>query len=77
MVADIDLGPHGGSQLGISRRHACLIWQNERWSIDDLDSLNGTYVNSIQVKPGHPVPLHDGDQIRCGRMSLVFLLSTD
>jgi serine/threonine protein kinase len=75
MVADIDLGPHGGSQLGISRRHACLIWQNERWSIDDLDSLNGTYVNGIQVKPGHPVPLHEGDQIRCSRMSLVFLLS--
>jgi hypothetical protein len=75
IVADIDLGPYGGAQLGISRRHACLIWQNQRWSIDDLDSLNGTYVNSIQVKPGRPVPLQDGDQIRCSHMNLVFLLS--
>jgi serine/threonine protein kinase len=75
IVVDIDLGPYGGSQLGISRRHACLIWQNQRWSIDDLESLNGTFVNSIQVKPGRPVPLRDGDQIRCSRMSLVFLLS--
>jgi serine/threonine-protein kinase len=75
IVADIDLGPHGGSQLGISRRHACLIRQDQGWAIDDLESLNGTFVNSIQVKPGHPVPLHDGDQIRCSRMSLVFSLS--
>jgi eukaryotic-like serine/threonine-protein kinase len=75
IIADIDLGPYGGAQLGISRRHACLIWQNQRWFIDDLDSLNGTYVNNIQIKPGYPIPLQEGDQIRCSHMNLVFLLS--
>jgi pSer/pThr/pTyr-binding forkhead associated (FHA) protein len=29
----------------ISRRHARMIFQNEEFILEDLDSTNGTYVN--------------------------------
>lgn len=76
LMADIDLGPYGAAQLGISRHHARLIWRQQQWFIDDLGSLNGTFVNHVQVKPGNPIPLDNGDVIRCSHMSFVFLLSS-
>ncbi len=74
-IADLDLGPYGAAKLGLSRHHARLTYQNNTWSIDDLGSLNGTFVNNVQVKPGTPLPLKNGDVIRCSHMSFVFLLS--
>ncbi|RMF03951.1 MAG: FHA domain-containing protein [Chloroflexi bacterium] len=72
-VADIDLGPHGAAQAGISRRHARLFWRNSQWWIEDLGSLNGTFVNGTAVPPDSPVPLKNGDVVRCSHMSFVFL----
>ena len=48
----------------VSRRHAELTPDDDRWWLRDLDSTNGTYVNDS--------PVHDrtvvkaGDRIRCG-----------
>jgi pSer/pThr/pTyr-binding forkhead associated (FHA) protein len=74
-IADVDLGPHGAADAGVSRHHARLIRQPEGWSIDDLNSLNGTYVNDVKIKPGRPVRLKDGDLIRCSHLSFLFLLT--
>jgi pSer/pThr/pTyr-binding forkhead associated (FHA) protein len=75
-VADIDLGPYGGAEVGISRHHARLTRQGRRWLIDDLSSLNGTFVNEVQVRSGRPVPLKNGDLIRCSHLSFIFLVSS-
>jgi serine/threonine protein kinase len=75
-VADIDLGPYGGAEMGISRHHARLTRQGRRWLIDDLSSLNGTFVNEVQVRSGRPVPLKNGDLIRCSHLSFIFLVSS-
>jgi pSer/pThr/pTyr-binding forkhead associated (FHA) protein len=75
-VADIDLGPHGAAEVGVSRHHARLTRQSSGWQIDDLDSLNGTYVNDVKIKPGQPVPLKDGDLIRCSHISFIFLVTS-
>jgi serine/threonine-protein kinase len=72
---DIDLGPHGAEASGISRRHARLIRQGQTWLIDDLGSLNGTYLNDVKLYPGSPVPLNNDDVIRCSKLSLVFMTS--
>lgn len=72
---DIDLGPHGAEASGISRRHARLIRQGQTWLIDDLGSLNGTYLNDVKLYPGSPVPLTNNDVIRCSKLSLVFVTS--
>jgi len=41
----------------VSSHHACLIWQNQAWSITDLQSKNGTFLNekriaTKQLRPG-------------------------
>ncbi len=75
VVADIDLGPHGAAKAGISRQHARLTRDNEGWFLDDLNSLNGTYVNDVKITPGRPVRLNDGDLVRCSHLSFLFLTS--
>jgi pSer/pThr/pTyr-binding forkhead associated (FHA) protein len=74
-VADIDLGPYGALEAGVSRQHAHLYLKNGTWLIDDLKSMNGTYVNEKKVSPGQAVPLKNGDVIRCGKLSFIFLIS--
>jgi serine/threonine protein kinase len=70
-VADIDLEPYGASKSGVSRHHARLLRQGEEWLIEDLNSLNGTFVNDRQIKAGRLVKLRDGDRIRLSHLKLV------
>lgn len=72
---DVDFGPHGAVEMGISRQHARLNKQNGDWLIDDLGSLNGTFVDEVKLTPGVPVALKNGDIVRCSRLHFVFLLS--
>jgi len=69
---DVDLGPYGGGQAGVSRNHARLLRRPEGWLLDDLQSTNGTFVNGVPVKPGQPVRVRHDDVILCGQFSLVF-----
>ncbi len=73
-LADIDLGPYGAIQNGVSRHHAVLIKEGTQWLIDDLSSLNGTFINEVAVTPGKPVLLKDGDTIRCSHLSFKFFM---
>jgi hypothetical protein len=54
----------------VSRRHAELIQQGERFTIRDLGSLNGTFVNRRRVES---VELHDDDEVQVGKYRLTFL----
>ena len=54
----------------VSRRHAALVKRDKRWMIDDLGSLNGTFVNRRRVDSA---PLEDGDEIQIGKYRLTFL----
>ncbi|MFQ6100345.1 MAG: protein kinase [Anaerolineae bacterium] len=69
---DVDLGPYGGGQAGVSRHHARLSYRPEGWLLEDLQSTNGTFINSVPVPPGQPVRVRHGDVILCGQFSLVF-----
>jgi serine/threonine protein kinase len=72
VVPDIDLSMYGGGSAGVSRQHARLLHKNEGWTIEDLNSTNGTFVNDQPVSPSHPTPLNDGDRVRCGQLVLAF-----
>ena len=51
----------------ISRKHA-LIKFGEALTIEDIGSLNGTFVNRGQrLEPGSPATLKDGDEIIVGK----------
>ena len=69
---DVDLTPHGGEAGGVSRRHFKITVGEGQFAIQDLNSTNATWLNRTRLQPGLPVALHDGDEIRAGKVKLVF-----
>jgi class 3 adenylate cyclase len=55
---------------GLSRRHALLAAEAAGYTISDLHSRNGTFVNRTVIT--RPVRLQDGDEIRLGEVALRF-----
>ncbi len=66
----VDLAPYGAYPLGVSRRHAVIRLLDNRLEIEDLESSNGTYLNETALQPGHPLQLHDGDELRLARLTM-------
>ncbi len=60
---------------GISREHALILFDEEagRYTIEDLQSTNGTMVNGKKVRSA---PLSHGDEIKIGFTSFEFLLES-
>ena len=54
----------------VSRNHALLVRRRDGLYIDDLGSLNGTYVNRRRIE-SHA--LEDGDEIQIGKYKLSYL----
>jgi hypothetical protein len=54
----------------VSRNHALLVRRRDGIYIDDLGSLNGTYVNRRRIE-SHK--LNDGDELQVGKYKLTFL----
>jgi pSer/pThr/pTyr-binding forkhead associated (FHA) protein len=65
---DVDLGLDGGYDAGVSRRHAILAYRHSVYTIEDLDSANGTFVNDRRLPPQTPTPLANGDELKCGTL---------
>ncbi len=53
----------------ISRRHCIITETDGEYSIRDLDSRNGTWVNGVRLPLS---PIHDGDLIRLGQTNVRF-----
>lgn len=74
-VVDINLDPYEASKYGVSRSHARFFKKDNLWFLEDLHSLNGTFVNEVRLQHGQPVALKHGDTIRFSQMSFTFQLS--
>ncbi len=55
----------------VSRRHARIVVSEQGAAIEDLQSLNGTYVEDQKIDQS--TPLKHGDQIRIGKERVRFL----
>jgi pSer/pThr/pTyr-binding forkhead associated (FHA) protein len=60
------------SVAAVSRRHAAVVLDEERWYVEDRGSYNGTFLNGTRVNPGSPLPLRHADRIEIGGESLLF-----
>jgi FHA domain len=54
----------------VSRDHALLVHRSGAWHLDDLGSLNGTYVNRHRIESHR---LADGDELQVGKYKLTYL----
>jgi hypothetical protein len=70
-AADCDLVIARG---GVSRRHAEILWNRNRFFVVDLDSKNGTFLNGRRLTRG---PIEPGDSLRVGPRAFCFGLDRD
>jgi len=54
----------------VSRRHAEFHREGTRFTVRDVGSLNGTYLNRERIEAS---PLTSGDEVQIGKFRLVFL----
>ena len=54
----------------VSRHHARILVETDGYLIEDLNSLNGTYVNRKRIERHQ---LFDGDELQIGKYKLSFL----
>ncbi len=68
----VDLKPYRAHLLGVSRQHAALTITDDECLLEDLNSMNGTWLNETKLNPNEPVRVQDGDLIRLGLL-LMFI----
>ncbi|HEY8849114.1 MAG TPA: cyclic nucleotide-binding domain-containing protein [Thermoanaerobaculia bacterium] len=70
ILPDIDLTPVDNNR-SVSRRHAKIIRSgNDYHVLEEVGTVNGTYVNDVRIPTGVPVTLHDGDLLKIGLISM-------
>jgi CRP-like cAMP-binding protein len=74
ILPDIDLTAVDTSR-SVSRRHAKIIRSGTEYLIlEEVGTVNGTYVNEQRIPTGVPVTLHDGDQLKIGLVAMKAVL---
>jgi hypothetical protein len=72
---DIDLvSQESVEQIWCSRQHAVLVFDKSIVVIEDLNSLNGTWVNGVRIHPGQPKALRHGDVIQIGTVQMKLVI---
>ena len=51
----------------VSRQHAVVVAVQSQWTVRDLDSTNGTYVNGTRLVKGQTSTIQNGDQLGFSR----------
>ena len=72
---DIDLeNQEPADRIWTSRQHALINFENGSLTIEDLNSLNGTFVNRARVHPGQLRTLQINDIIQVGTVQMRLIL---
>ena len=74
---EVDLTQDNGYMAGVSRRHARIIRRGDEFFLEDLNSVNGTFLNRQKLTPNTTVPFYDGDEIRLGNLVLRVILGEE
>jgi len=69
---EVDLDKFDAINKGVSRRHCKLSFQGGIVYVEDLNSVNHTFLRQQQLTPGQKYALNDGDEIVLGKLRLVY-----
>jgi CRP-like cAMP-binding protein len=70
ILPDVDL-TSVDTNRSVSRRHAKIIRSGEEYMIlEEVGTVNGTYVNDQRIPTGVPVTIHDGDLLKIGLIAM-------
>jgi hypothetical protein len=70
ILPDVDLTSEQAYKQGVSRLHATIRIMEDRITITDLGSANGTRVNRKMIQAQVPHPLTNGDLLHLGKFKL-------
>ena len=74
VVPDIDLTPYKAYEAGVSRMHASLCNFDQKLTVTDLGSANGTRINGRQITSHIPYPINHGDILTLGKFKIQVLI---
>jgi pSer/pThr/pTyr-binding forkhead associated (FHA) protein len=74
-IGETTIGRHPDSDIflddvTVSRRHAEIHHDGAAFMVNDVGSLNGTYLNRERIERAE---MHSGDELQIGKFRLVFL----
>ena len=69
-LPDVDLSKDGGLEKGVSRRHARIARRGNEVFVEDLGSMNGTFLNCEKLRPRISQALKSGDELQLGQLTL-------
>ncbi len=69
---EVDLDPHGGQDSGVSRQHCKLVSVGGQVYAEAFDTPNGSFLNKQKLMPGQRMPIKAGDELRLGKMALLY-----
>jgi pSer/pThr/pTyr-binding forkhead associated (FHA) protein len=67
---EVDLTNDGGLEKGVSRYHAKITRRGREVFIEDLGSVNGTFLNRKKLTPYLSQALKNGDELQLGTLIL-------
>lgn len=74
---DIDL-TNDDVDAKISRKHAKIVCKGNQYFLEDLGSLNGSYINrGSRLPAGEPTPVKDCDEVILGKTFFRFSIIQD
>jgi hypothetical protein len=65
---DVDLSYDTASSKSVSRRHAAISRQGDTVIVEDIGSVNGSFINGRRLDPYLPEILNNGDILQLGKI---------
>ncbi|MBL8164785.1 MAG: FHA domain-containing protein [Anaerolineae bacterium] len=74
---NVSVGRSSGNTIAIesstiSRYHFSITLEGDQVFITDLESVNGTFVDSLRLKVNEPHPLSGGEEIQLGDLRIIY-----
>jgi non-specific protein-tyrosine kinase len=68
--AHVDLDRYGAFEAGVSREHIAVYREGMQYFIEDLGSINGTWVNGERIPANQKVAVEKGSEVVLGSLSI-------